>query len=261
MTTLLLLKLVLTPLLIGMVSMVGRRWGPIVSGWMIGLPLTSGPVALFLALEQGTGFAAQAAQSTLLGLISLAVFCLVYSWLALHNGWVRSLLGSWSAFLVVTLTLHQVTAPLLQIFLGGVSILFLAYILLPPHRQGDSAPRAPQWEIPVRMLVATTFVVALTELAGVLGPQLSGLLSPFPIFATILSVFAHRFQGGYVAGQVLRGVVAGTFSFAVFFVVLGGLIVPWGIAPAFGCAILATLLTQGGSLRFLRRINRQVESA
>ena len=43
------LKLVLTPLLIGMASVAGRRWGPVVSGWLIGLPLTSAPVVLFLA--------------------------------------------------------------------------------------------------------------------------------------------------------------------------------------------------------------------
>src|ERR1700682_6369024 len=102
----LVLKLILTPLLLGGVTLAGRRWGPTVSGWLVGLPLTSGPVALFLALEQGTTFAAQAAQSTLLGLVSLAVFCLAYSWLALRGGWGRSLLGSGAAYLVVTLALH-----------------------------------------------------------------------------------------------------------------------------------------------------------
>ncbi|HLI06681.1 MAG TPA: hypothetical protein VKV40_08945 [Ktedonobacteraceae bacterium] len=31
-------KLLLTPLLIGLVSLAGRRWGPAVSGWIVGLP-------------------------------------------------------------------------------------------------------------------------------------------------------------------------------------------------------------------------------
>ena len=50
---LLVFKLLLTPLLIGLVSLAGRRWGPGVSGWLVGLPLTSAPVSLFLTLEQG----------------------------------------------------------------------------------------------------------------------------------------------------------------------------------------------------------------
>ena len=52
----------------------GRRWGPAVGGWLAGLPLTSGPVSLILALEQGPEFTARAALGTLFGLISLAAF-------------------------------------------------------------------------------------------------------------------------------------------------------------------------------------------
>ena len=47
----LLLKLIVTPVLIGAASLAGRRWGETLSGWFIGLPLTSGPVCWFLAIE------------------------------------------------------------------------------------------------------------------------------------------------------------------------------------------------------------------
>ena len=40
------LKLVLTPTLIGAASLAGRRWGPAVSGWLVGFPFTSAPIAL-----------------------------------------------------------------------------------------------------------------------------------------------------------------------------------------------------------------------
>ena len=73
------LKLCLTPLLIGGVALAGRRWGPLVSGLLIGLPLTTGPVSFFLAVEQGTAFATQAAVGGLLGQVSICLFCLAYS--------------------------------------------------------------------------------------------------------------------------------------------------------------------------------------
>ena len=64
----LLLKLILTPLLIGSVSLAGRRWGPTVGGLLVALPLTSGPILFFLALERGAPFTVNTALGTLEGL-------------------------------------------------------------------------------------------------------------------------------------------------------------------------------------------------
>jgi hypothetical protein len=49
---LLLLKLVLTPALIALASLAGRRWGHAVSGWIVALPLTTGPIVFFLGLSR-----------------------------------------------------------------------------------------------------------------------------------------------------------------------------------------------------------------
>ncbi len=51
----LVLKLLLTPILITLATLGGRRWGPGLSGWFLGFPLTSGPVSLILALQYGSG--------------------------------------------------------------------------------------------------------------------------------------------------------------------------------------------------------------
>ena len=61
-----LLKLILTPLLVGAATIAARRWGQSIGGWFAGLPLTSGPVAVFLAIERGPEFARRAAEATLL---------------------------------------------------------------------------------------------------------------------------------------------------------------------------------------------------
>jgi hypothetical protein len=47
----LVLKLILAPVIIGSASLAGRKWGPAVSGWIVGMPLTSGPVIFFVALS------------------------------------------------------------------------------------------------------------------------------------------------------------------------------------------------------------------
>ena len=80
--TTLVLKLALTPVLIIGASLAGRRFGGAICGWLIGLPLTSAPIAAFLAVEQGPRFAARAAVGSLLGAAVEGAFCLAYARLA-----------------------------------------------------------------------------------------------------------------------------------------------------------------------------------
>lgn len=248
-----LFKLLLTPLLIGLVSLAGRRWGPVVSGWLIGLPLTSGPVALYLALGQGKAFAAIAAQGILLGQGSVAIFCLVYSWCAFRLNWPYCLLVSWCVFFAVSFLLELFTLPLVLAFLGVTACLTIVLQLFPRTPAKAPVLNPPRWETLLRMLVATTFVLLLTGVAGLLGPHLSGLLTPFPLYGSTLAAFTHHFQGKAAASRLLRGMVGGSFAFAVFFLIVAGLLEQWGIAATFSFALVATLLVHGCSLFLVRR--------
>ncbi|HEU5200694.1 MAG TPA: hypothetical protein VFU32_13730, partial [Ktedonobacterales bacterium] len=121
-----LLKILLTPMLIGAVSLAGRRWGSGISGWLVGLPLTSGPVIFFLALAQGATFAATAAAGILAGVVSVACFCLAYSWLALRWGWPFNLITGWLIFAASTWGLeHITTMPAIPAYIGIIAVLVL----------------------------------------------------------------------------------------------------------------------------------------
>jgi hypothetical protein len=74
--SLLAIKLIVTPLVVLAATLAARRWGDAVGGWLVGLPLTSAPVSVFLAIEQGPAFAAQAADGSIAGVVSQAAFCL-----------------------------------------------------------------------------------------------------------------------------------------------------------------------------------------
>src|SRR5260370_4639912 len=125
------INLLLTPMLVGVMSPVGRRWGPAVSGWFVGLPLTSGPITLYLALDQGTAFAARAAQGTLLGLISVASFCLAFSWLSLRAGWLGGLLAGWGVVFFPSLVFDPVSLSPFISFSRRVALLSLAPLPFP----------------------------------------------------------------------------------------------------------------------------------
>jgi hypothetical protein len=252
----LVLKLLVTPLLIAAATLVARRWGPGVGGWLAGFPLTSAPVSVFLALEQGPDFAARAAVGTLLGLTALAVFCLVYGRAARHVGWAASAAAGLGAFGACLAALGTVAAPLPAAFALVCVTLGLVAALLPATTTDRGNVKPPAWDLPLRMVVATTVVLLLTAAARHLGPIVSGLLTPVPVFLLVLAVFAQRSQGPDASVLVLRGGVMGSFAFAVFFLVVGALLGRLGIGATYVLASLATLAVNGAILGVGRRFLR-----
>jgi hypothetical protein len=243
------LRLFMTPVLIAATTLAGRRWGPGFSGWLIGFPLTSGPVSFILALQYGPPFAAQAAIGNLGGLASICAFCLAYCLIAPRRNWLVSAGAGVVLFLTATLVWDSFTMVLLPTCAIALVAIGLLVRLIPPRAMAAAASGAPRWDIPLRMAVATTFVVTLTAFAAVLGPQLSGLIIPFPVFAVVLAVFAHRQQGAQAAIQVLRGLGLSLFGCAGFFLVVGGLLASLGIAWTYILATLTTLAVNAISLR------------
>lgn len=251
------LKLILAPIIIGTASLAGRRWGPAVSGWIVGLPLTSGPVIFFLAISHDIPFAANAIRGTLSGGFSLIAFCLVHAWLAQKYDWRLSTLGSLSTFALITMMLEGLVLSLLPLFVLVLLTISLGVWLMPKQESKQvAASTLNQWDIPARILVGTSFILFVTGIAPVIGPKLTGLLTTFPLFAGILAVFAQRQQGPDGAIHVLRGLVFGLFGFAGFYLVLGLLIENTSLAVSFGIASLTALVIQGTSLFILRQLHK-----
>src|SRR5437588_10555263 len=109
------------------------------------------------------------------------------------------MLVGWIAFFALTIILEGIVLPLLLSFMTVITYLALILKVMPDSQGKDITITPPSWDTPLRMLVATAFVLGLTGAAAILGPQLSGLLAPFPMFTTILAVFTHHFQGANVA--------------------------------------------------------------
>jgi hypothetical protein len=246
----LLVKLLLAPAFVVGASLVVRRFGPLVGGVVGGLPVVAGPIVLAFALEHGEAFAADAAVATLLGTISLTAFVVVYGWLADRARWSVCLLAGWAAFLATTALLQPVDASAaIALLLAWAT--FGALLRLTRRPPGDAAATVappPRWDLPVRALCAMALVLALTGVAGPLGPHLSGLLAPFPIIVSVLAAFTHSQADAAVVRRLLRGLVLGLFAFALFFFAVAVLVEPLGIAAAFSIAALAALLLQGGVL-------------
>jgi hypothetical protein len=248
----LLFKIILAPVLIGLVSLAGRRWGPGVAGWLLGLPLNSGPLLLFLLLEQGPRFTAGAARGSLLGILAWAAFCLTYAYCSLKLSWPWSTLVGWIAWAIAAFALLPVSLSVTWVFVLVTVALVVMLLVFPKAPQSDPILEQPKQELWLRMATASAMIVTLTGVARMLGPMRSGILSAFPAYTTILAVFSHRY-GPSSAVKVLKGVTVGLYTAATFFLVLSLFLTHWGGAGSFALALVAGLVVQAGSFIYVRR--------
>lgn len=243
---LLAVKLALAPLLVVGSSLAGRRWGHEVSGLLVALPLVAGPILLITELEHGRHFAADAAAASLLGLVALASFVVVFARVARRAGWLIAVLAGWTAFLAVALAFGQTSIPAGVGFALAAGAFALAPLLLPadPPEQDSPITGLPAWDLPARAVATALLVLGLTGAAAGLGPTLTGVLTPFPVSNTVLAAFVLVLEGPAQADTFLRGFLRGAFGFAAFCFLVAVLVIPLGPLAAFLLALCAALGAQ-----------------
>ncbi len=239
-------KVLLAPSFVVGASLTARRFGPRIGGLVAGLPVVAGPILLVYALTHGAAFAAGAAAGTLLGLISLTAFVVVYGRLAGQSSWFVGLLAGWSAFVVGTLLFSTLAIPVgAALLLSGASFLVGLKLLPDPRTERSYAPAPPIWDLPLRAFCALLLVLALAAASGWLGSRLSGLLAAFPVVSSVLAVFTHTQRGADEFLRLGRGLIAGFFAFALFCFTLAVSLPTLPIAPAFVLATGVAVLVQG----------------
>ncbi len=255
-------KLVLTPLLIASASLAGRRWGAITSGWLLALPLTSGPIALFISLDLGARAGAQAAAGSLAGATGQVAFSIAYALASKRLSWRGCLAVASLAFAAVAAAIPQADPAVLALIAIGAIVLGLAAPVLRLRRPDAALPgirrEAERWDIPARAVVATILVLAISSAAPLVGGHVAGILATFPVYISVLTTFAHRVGGPSQARGVLRGLILGLPGFAAFFLAVGALVESAGIWAAFAIALggavliniaILTMATRWGSSR------------
>jgi hypothetical protein len=189
-------------------------------------------------------FGAGAASASLLGLVSLALFAVVFSWGGLRLHWGAALLVAWVVTLVADLGLARVGLP---------AVAGLVVVLVAIEVAGRSLPRGaseaghrkpwPWWDLPGRAVATGVLVVAVTSAAGVAGPGLTGVLAPFPIATSVVAAFVLATRGAGSAAETLRGTLRGLRGFGLFCFLVAVLVEHLGTTRSFLIAAVAAVAT------------------
>ena len=244
------LEILIAPALVGVATLVGRRWGAGVGGLVSAFPAVVGPVLLIIAQQRGNVAAERAATATLLGLVALSGFALAYARAAGETRWPASLTAGWVCAIAAAAIAGWLLADagLPAAMMAAVLSLALARRALP--RSGSPYEGSPtaqsHGDIVVRMTLTAALIVVLTALSDLFGPLVGGMLAALPVLASVLAVFTHRTHGAEATIGLLGGMLTGMAGFVAFCAAIALLVVPAGTAVAFtgatACAVAAQAL-------------------
>ena len=219
-TPVFLIKLFLTPVLMLGVSIAAKKWGTFWGGLLSGLPLTSGVILTFLAVEQGAGFTQTAILGAIPGLAAVMAAYWVYASLSKRHA--LGLTGTAALFTFGLLSwalshLHSVKL--------SVAMLLLLIVLLIRKTGREYTPQnliiqQNPWDVPLRMGASTALLLLITTAAPHLGSSLSGVLSTIPVIAWPLMLFTHVQYGRNEMLAVVRGNAIGALGVVSFYVVM-----------------------------------------
>ena len=217
--TVLALKVALAPMLVVLATLSGRRWGAAVAGVVTAIPVVAGPILAIIAIEHGRAFGEQAARASLLGVVALCAYCVVFARAAAAGrDWPAALALAYLAFAVVAAVAALIDVTPVAGFAAALAAIAAAWVLIPPPGSGAPPPSPPPaWDLPARIALTIALVLLITGLAGTLGPALSGVLTPFPIATTVVVSFSLAQDGPDATLSLLRGFVRALPGFALCF--------------------------------------------
>lgn len=239
----LILKLTVVPLGLLVFGIAERLHGPRVAGWLAGFPIVGGPLLLFVTLDHGMAFGAQAALGAYFGLVPWFAFTMTYAFCSRRLDWLWcTAIGFilWTLMAFVALALEERSRWLEVLpFAAFVGALFI----YPRAAPSDEEREHVWWGLPARMIAGAALTVVITQFSGAMGSRWSGIFSTFPVMGSIICISSHLQYGRHAVQEAVAGMTLGLASVGTFCFVLYLLLDALAMWPAFGLALLASSTT------------------
>jgi hypothetical protein len=221
-----------------------ERAGPFLGAMIATLPVSTGPIYVFLAIDHGAAFIAQAA------LMSVASTAAIVAFVAGHALATRRFRTAGS-LAIATITWFLV-ALLLQLrawsFVEACLLLAASFALAMRglRRFAVAAPPAAgpraRFDLPLRALLVAALVIATSLASRAFGPALTGVLATYPVVFTSLIVILQPRGGGAFVSAVLVNGLKGLLGFGTALAVLHLAALHFGSAIALALALVVAVV-------------------
>ena len=240
-----LLKIILMPSVIALVTLIARKWGNVIGGVIAGMPWVGGAILFFIGMEQGEVFVLNTLPGVLIGLICWLGFCTTYVIAGQRLSELPSFALGILMYLLIGYAFHNYVQrlPTTGWFLVMIALTVISLALFPKvKRTNNRTPKPLRFEIPLRMIVITAFVLTITYFAELLGPSWSGILTPFPVMTATLALFIHYTQGIAQVRLALTGMYTGVIGFAFFIISIDFFLPVYGFVNSFIIGLILNVL-------------------
>ena len=241
---LLLVKMAAAAGLVVSCSLLAERSGPLVAALIATLPISMGPVFVFLALEHDSAFIAASALGTMISNLTHASFILAYVLLAQRWSTVASLglsLVLWCGVLTLLRALALPVVPMAV--LTVLAYLCVHHFVRPYLTARPKIPLSPPWfAIPLRAACVALLAGGITLLSTRLGPSWSGILAGLPVVLSSLIVILQPRIGGPATAAIMAYGALGLLGVGLALAVVHVTAVPLGKWPALGIGLVLSIV-------------------
>ena len=212
----LIVKMVVTAAFLLAATITAERAGPLIGGLVATLPISAGPVYIFLALDHDAHFIAQSALGSLVTNAYNTIFAVVYALLAQSHSLVVSFGIAIAVWTVLTFAGGNVAWTVSLAVIFNIVVIGLALWISAPLRHAPMPRVQRRWyDLVLRAAIVALLVGTVVTLSFRIGPTASGNLAVFPIVLSSIMFILHRRVGGPATAAVMANAVIGLGGFAV----------------------------------------------
>ena len=222
------------------VALLSERVGPFFGAMVASLPIYTGPVYLFLAIDHPPEYLARVAVGSLAACAVTPVFLLVYALMArAGHAMAPSLLAGIGSWIACAVFVQLYDWSLIEALLFAIPIYSVALLLSHHFKDAVALKRSDRsWlDLAVRVLLVTSVVGLVNALSPFVPAKLTGILSIMPTVTTSLILVLHGRIGGPATAALFAHSVGGLVGMMLAVMLVGLTVVPWGPAISLPLAL------------------------
>src|SRR5262249_39874924 len=195
-------------------TIIAERLGAIAGALVATLPVSAGPVYVFLALDHDAAFISASAAASLALNAATAIFLTTYVLIAQRHSLWLSVSVAFVVWLTTTLPLSAFHWTAFRAFVLNLVVFASCFFIVRPFSHVRMPTTTQAWyDLVIRAGMVTVLVGVIVALSFKIGAEGSGVLAVFPVIYASIMLILHRRIGGPATAAVLANAISGLAGF------------------------------------------------